>query len=308
MENNSLTPQRFRKGSAILLLIIVVAVAFAGYYLSVFLQNPCHFAVKYAVGEIDPRFKISKSEVIDITKDAAERWNRDSGEPVLSYDPDAEMKINLVYDERQERVDAINQAVGSLDSSGNAIESFRERVENEVRQYEQDLTEYNLTVDSWNSRGGAPTEVYANLEKTRISLAERRVEVNRLASLLNQQVDEHNSNLAEMNNRFNADRNKIITEGLYYTLQKKIEIFTFGNREELRLVLMHELGHALSLDHNNLDTAIMYPILGQQDLANPVLTNDDLSLIDNTCHTYQGGLKLLWQRLFQGVAKTLPLS
>lgn len=286
-------------------LLIVLALIGIGYYFyASFLQNSCGVPVHFAIGSVDSRFKISTSEVEKVAADAVGRWNSESGEDLLVYDPNATVKINLVYDERQAKVDQINTSVGSLNSTGNAIDNFRKKVETDISQYQKDLATYNSTVEYWNAHGGAPADIYAQLQTTKKSLDQRRQTINASASLLNQQINEHNSNIGDLNTQLDADRNKLITEGLYYTAEKKIDIFTFGNKEELRLVLMHELGHALSLDHDALPKSIMYPVLGGQNLANPTLSTEDLNMFHQTCQTLRGGFLTALRNLFNRAPQT----
>lgn len=281
--------------SGIFFLLIILGL---GYYIySAYLKNPCKVPVKYAIGNVDSRFKISNSEVLSVAEDAANRWNSETAGQVLIYDQSASLKINLVYDERQANVDKLNSEVASLDLSGNAINSARSRLESMISAYESDLENYNNQVDYWNSRGGAPADVYAQLQSTQKSLNSRRLEINNYIGLINRQIDEHNSNLTNLNSEIAADQNKIITQGLYYPLENKIDIFTFGNKEELRLVLMHELGHALSLDHDLQSTSIMYPILGSQNLSDPTLSTEDLNSFNSNCRSALAPISRAWQRL-----------
>jgi len=288
------------KADAFLPVIIVLAIIGAAYYFlyTHYLANPCGAPIHYAIGNVDSRFKISSAEVEKEAEDAANRWNTESGENLFVYDPNSSMKINLVYDQRQTNVDKINAEIGSLDTSGNAIETVRKKIQTEVASYQKDLADYNATVQHWNSQGGAPADVYTQLQSEKANLDQRLAKINSEVKLFNEQIDTHNSNISQLNSEIEENQNKIITEGLYYTAEKKIDIFTFGNEEELRLVLMHELGHALSLDHDKQPTSIMYPILGQQNLSDPKPSTEDVNTYHTTCKTFQGRWKTFWQRFF----------
>jgi len=293
------------KADAFLPVIIIIAVIGAGYYYiyNRYIANPCGTPIHYAIGSVDSRFKVTDSDVVRIAEDAAGRWNTTGGEKLLEYDPNSSMKINLVYDQRQANVDKINAEVGSLNSSGNAIDSFRIELQDRIAKYQKDLASHNASVNYWNSQGGAPSDIYTQLQGEKASLDKRLTDINASAKLLNEQINTHNSTLNQLNTEIESEKDKIITEGLYYTAEKKIDIFTFGNEEELRLVLMHELGHAFSLDHDKQSTSVMYPILGKQDLSDPKPSAEDLKMYADTCKTLSGRWKTFWQSLFNRTAQ-----
>jgi len=266
------------------LAIVILLPGGAYFALATFSKNPCKLPVKYVIGNIDPRFKITQDEVLKTAKDASGRWDDEIGGDVLDYDASATLKINLVYDERQAKIDKITAETGTLDMSGNAIDSLRIKIEDMISQYQKVLVDYNSEVARWNSQGGAPADTYDQLQSQKSSLESQRSQINDLADILNKQIDQHNSNLEQLNGEINSEKNKIITQGIYSPRPLEIDIYTFGNKDELRLVLMHEMGHALSLDHDSQQTSIMYPILGNQNLQNPAISSEDLAVFEARCH------------------------
>lgn len=287
------TPKRGRSGLFFSIFVLLIALAGLYFVYDVFIKNPCDLPVSYSIGEVDARFKITKQDVIKQAQDAADRWNKQLNENVLNYDENADLKINLIYDERQAKIDKITAEIGSLDNSGNAIESLRMKVEDQISEYKIDLDKYNYDVSYWNSQGGAPEPTFTQLKNQKVELEQRRNQINTSAELLDKQINLHNSNLDQLNEEINSDKNKIITQGMYYPGSIKIDIFTFGNKEELRLVSMHELGHALSLDHDTQETSLMFPVLEKQDLTNPTLSNEDIQIFQQTCKSKSGALKNL---------------
>jgi len=308
--NQSADKQSVRLGWLYSVLISIIILAGAGYafYLA-YLKNPCELPVKYSVGDVDARFKISKDDVIKAADDAARRWNDQTGDANLVYDPSSNLKINLIYDERQAEIDKMTKEVGDLNSTGNAIDSLRQKVEIMIAQYQKDFAAYDAEVSRWNSQGGAQADTYTRLQSEREALEARRNSINNTTEVLNQQINDQNTNIDQINSQIDANKNKIITQGLYYPAEVKIDIFTFGNAEELRLAVMHELGHALSLDHNKITQSIMYPILGDQDLTNPTLSDEDKVLFTETCKSPLSALKKMFQGLknFSGTASN-PMS
>jgi hypothetical protein len=286
-------------------MIVTGAIGYSVYL--ILLKNPCNLPVQFAIGDVDARFKISKADVQKTAEDAATRWNTQLGETVLIYSVNAKLKIDLIYDERQAKIDKITTELGSLDVTGNSIESLRRKVQDLIAQYQKDITSYSAEVSYWNSQGGASGDIYNKLQSEKLNLEKRRDSINTSADFLNQQINAQNSNIDQLNTEINADKNKIITQGLYYPAKVKIDIFTFGNKEELRLVEMHELGHSLSLDHDSENTSLMFPVLEKQDLANPKLSSEDIQMFEKTCKSPVGAMKNLLRKI-ASITKSLNSS
>jgi len=119
-----------------------------------------------------------------------------------------------------------------------------------------------------------------------------------MAALLNTQIDEHNSNVNNFNQELSEEAGKMETEGEYFSGGTKINIYTFENANDLRLVLMHELGHALSTEHDSQATSIMYPVLQDQNLADPMPSSEDTALADNKCRLKYFDYTTVFNNLF----------
>ena len=263
--------------------LIFLGVLFGLYYY-LFLFNNCHLPISYSVGQVDSRFKISQSDVLASAQGAAQRWNNQTGNDLLKYDPQATLKINLIYDSRQEEIDKVNSQIQNLTQSKEQIENYQENYEKLLSQYQNDLNSYNNEVSYWNARAGAPANTYQKLQQEKQSLDSRRQDLINLAKNLNFQAQNYNENLSDFQNDISRRKNLIITQGTYDPTSNTINIYTFGNTDELRLVLMHEFGHTLGLSHAQNPVSIMYELLDQQDLKNPTLTDEDKNLLELKCH------------------------
>jgi predicted Zn-dependent protease len=62
-----------------------------------------------------------------------------------------------------------------------------------------------------------------------------------------------------------------------------INIYQFHDESDLELVLAHELGHALGLNHVENPESVMYYLMEKQNLENIQLTTQDLQAIKNVC-------------------------
>jgi len=271
------------KGFAFETLLLVVVLGAAFYFLYRFGVSKCNEPVRYSIGAVDSRFKISKAEATTIAKEAGDRWNQQSGQKVLVYDPASDLKINMIYDDRQAEVDKISTLSNSIEKNKSSVEKSKQALENAWAQYQKDVTAYNQQISYWNGQGGAPGDVYNSLLLQKSTLDHKREELLKLADTLNVKVDDYNSRVDSLNSEINQRKGEVITQGLYKPAEDRIEIYTFGDKDELLLVLMHELGHSLGLDHDKNSDSLMYYLLKDQNDKNPTLTAEDKSMLSNRC-------------------------
>lgn len=268
--------------TTIISLIIVLGLTVGGY---VVYKNvlSCTFPVEFSVGNVDSRFKISSSEVEKVAKDAASRWNKADSKDLLQYNPNAKLKINLVYDQRQAELDALNTELDKIKSTKSNLDSQNQKFNDFLSSYQSKLNSYNAEVQKWNSQGGAPPEVFTSLEAQRKELEQMQATLKQMAEVFNLNANSYNNDLTGLNDVLNQKKDEIVTKGEYSTKNSSIDIYTFGSEDELRLVLIHELGHALGGDHVQNSQAIMHDVLDLSNLKDPSLTQDDLNDINQTC-------------------------
>lgn len=265
---------------------IIIGIGFAALMIYALLlpSNNCNLPIKYSVGNIDSRFNISDTEAVKVIQDSINEWNKGLEQEVLEYDPQSPYKINFVYDERQAQLDKIRSQTTNLQYSGDSIDAIRTSLEGQISSYESDLDQYNSDVDYWNSYGGAPSYEYYRLQNENDSLESRRNSINNLANLFDYKVDAHNSNLQNLKNELEQNKDKVETEGIYIIDSKIINIYTFGDKKDLKLILMHELGHATGVNHAQDSKSIMYYLMDSQDLDNLHLTQEDIGLVKKYCN------------------------
>ncbi len=92
-------------------------------------------------------------------------------------------------------------------------------------------------------------------------------------------VSRHNINVLTYNTRFGEA--KEFNQGDYRG--NEINIYQFSEIDELKLVLAHELGHALELDHVEKPESIMYYLMDKQNLAFLQLTEEDKNALKIKC-------------------------
>lgn len=248
--------------------------------------NVCGLPLKYKVGQTDRRFEITEQEFLSAVRDAESWWESSTGRDLFSYDTESEhvLTFNLVYDDRQKATQEMQDIEGKRQELeqglGGIIDEYeelkkifneREAALNEMdRIYERRLDEFRRKVDSWNEKGGAPPGVYDQLQRERAKLEELAREINsliqeqkELANRINelaetetQDVESFNREVREFNEAFADEKGKEEEQGIYGS--GTINVYQYDNRQDLVMLLAHEMGHALGLGHVDDPQAIMY--------------------------------------------------
>jgi len=286
-----------KSGFAISSIIFLLFFLFLALIFVLYSINKCEEPRTFSVGAVDTKFKVQKADVIKTAQEAADRWNSQMGTTLLKYDESSSLKINLIYDERQAELDKLNFETENLEKNRQSVKSVKDQFDQMLSSFQSDLAAYNQEVSFWNKKGGASGDVYSQLEQTRLDLNKRRDQLISMSKTLNLQADGYNADLQNLQTLLDSKKNVIITQGLYKPADSQIEIYTFGNIDELKLVLMHELGHSFGIDHGKDQYSIMYYLLGDQDLTNPVLTSEDISMAKSHCSIQKISLfRYLFQR------------
>lgn len=285
----------------------VCAVAAFGSYFFTNANLGCTLPVYYSVGQIDERFNITREEALATLTEAETVWEKPLGrDNLFIYREDSTLKVNFVYDERQRQAEASERARDDLETRGEAnivltelhrqlVEEYRVNEENYEQKrvaYEKSLSEYNAKVESYNAAGGAPPDEYEALEKERAELDDERDEINNLGEKLNglaerinkisekgnELISEYNHKVHQFNDTYVT--NEEYTQGDYRT--REVNVYSFNDRSELVLVLAHEFGHSLAIDHVENPASIMYYLMGGQTNP-PTLSNEDRSAFAAAC-------------------------
>lgn len=256
---------------------------------------PCEKTLTYGLGEFDSRFGVSREQLIQSLVQAEAIWEKPTGFDLFAYDPNGELKINLIYDERQEQTRAEYELRKKLDSTGESYNSLVKEHATMLSAYERDrapyesrLVAYNSQLSFWNSRGGAPRKEFEELEKERQYLQAEQDRLNEIARQLNSIAEHittiaerHNLNVTVYNQQFAISRQ--FDQADYRSRDRVINVYQYGDLTELRLALAHELGHALGLEHVEEPEAIMYYLMERQDQRNPALKPADVNALKSIC-------------------------
>jgi hypothetical protein len=265
-------------------------------------QPPFKRQVYYRIGTIDPRFSLSENEAQTLVYEAAKVWEQPLGHQFFFYNPNAVFTINFIYDQRQQYTTEKLKAEEHLEVEEHntqvASSSFNEQksqLETEFSRHHAEsaalqvrVDQHKLNIEALNGRGGAsPSEIQAmQSESDQInrdiaafnqistSLEAKQINLQHQAQAAQSQVDFYNQQTKIFNNNFTGHP---FETGVYKG--DAINIYNYDNKDNLRFILAHELGHALGLKHNNDPQSLMYPTLEKQDMAHFKLTQSDIDLL-----------------------------
>lgn len=289
------------------LVLLWMALVIAGTYWYQTTASVCPVPLSYRLGDVDESFNISQDEAKSYIKEAEAVWEDRVNRELFVYDDEADLVIDFVYDDRQALANSEESRRLALDKQNEqndivlaTIESAQQEYESlslvykeKVSQYEADLSKYNDEVNRYNDRGGAPPDVYVELDKKRQSLNAEASTLSDTADKLNKLVEKINSLTergSQLVNEYNREVNKYnaefgfereFTQGDYQSIGE-IHVYKFSSQTELVRVLAHEFGHALGFGHVEDGSSVMYYLLEDTN-SDPVLSEEDVVMYDAVC-------------------------
>lgn len=274
--------------------------------------TPCENPLTYRLGEIDTRFGITEEEVKQAMNSASALWSNAHDRPLAIFDEEGDVTINLVYDNRQEMVDGELRFRGRIQSEQTHTDKLQNEYERKKNEFDQrsekyvelagktrkELNELNQWVQEKNRSGGILEDELEGFEQRKAEVERMQAEVLQGRESLDRQADEINSLLDRLNNRID-DKNKLIDEYneefagesrfAKATFQRVgdggvITVNQFMSKKELPLLMAHELGHALGLDHVSNPQSVMHGQMGGQQIDPTIqLSNEDREAIQDRC-------------------------
>ena len=267
----------------------------------------CEYPLHYRIGQVDDRFGLSPLAYREAVEEAGRLWEKALGRPLFVYDSTADFAINLIYDKRQQATVDSQELTRKMKQAEHSNLQVRDRFdywqdiydaksqayEEAVNNFQAQIKAYNAKVDEWNDKGGVPEDQADAFNAERDALDQMRADIDAkrdelgeigktLSSLEGQSatlVAAYNTNVHTYNALYGVKTpfNKGIYDG------ESISVFQYRDANDLRLVLAHEMGHALGIDHVEPAKAIMHAMMGAQNLDDLTPTAADIKAMQAVC-------------------------
>jgi hypothetical protein len=273
----------------IISLILFVVLIILGVKLFETLYSPCDTPITYKIGSIDPRFGLTKQTLLSDLEEASRIISDDYGKPLFVYSDDGTLTVNFVYDARTALEQNITKQQNLIDLQNMSLQDRVNQYKADVVAFEQKLATYNATVERYNNEGGAPPDIYNQLNSERGLLQTEGDALNTRAKQLNLETNNYNAQVDNLNknvNQFNQAITQKPEEGLYDGSTNTISIYFVDNKPELIHTLAHEFGHALGMIHIDDPEAIMYPSTSKT----LTMTMGDKQELESVCKSYPIGV------------------
>ena len=239
----------------------------------------------WRVGDVDPRFGISSADFRAAIEKAIALWEREAGKPLFEAVENEGFPIQMVYDERQQRMDEMKTAKEELTQQRQALDATQQESRRAMRAYEAARTRYHAAINALDARirtfnrrigevnasGGADEAMAIELDSEKARIADERSRVvetrraleeladqsDRLADIYNHEADRFNETVRVFNERFGRIYQVIGQCRKRGGEVEDVTVYAFRNLDHLAIVLAHELGHALGVEHVEGDGALM---------------------------------------------------
>jgi hypothetical protein len=246
--------------------------------------STCESPKTYRIGTIDERYNMTEEEFLSHLKRSEKIWEEEWEGELFAYDPEGKIEVNLVYDGRSFLSSQINELDSQVRAKQSELNPQIEEYKRKAEEFRSKINQLNSDINRWNSQGGAPPEEYDKLTARQRALQQEGEILKAEADSLNQSTSLYNRQVTELQqtvNSFNRELSFKPEEGeyIYYNGEEIINIYFENSEDELVHTLAHELGHALTIEHNDNPASIMYP----QSTETVLLSPDDLEGLEMAC-------------------------
>jgi hypothetical protein len=244
-------------------------------------SNPCNNPIVYSIGTIDSGFNVSDSYFLSAIKEAEGYWEKASGKNLFEYSEGKGMEMNLVYDYRQSTTSQINKLNNVISSDEAYYDSLKSEYDGDVSQYEANKSKINSLVIEYNQSRRKNSQLISQINSLQQTNSDLANKINELAGQINALAAKYNLNVDNYNNIADSLDSEF-EQGNYVSSSesREINIYQFDNHEKLVSVLVHEMGHALGLDHVDNPEDIMYSVNAGEGQS---ITSQDLTALNAIC-------------------------
>jgi len=258
----------------------------------------CERGVTYTITSIDESYDLEEVELISIIDDAANIWEEEIGYPVFTHtNNDADVEVNLIFDERQESTLRERDAREALENKEDSIESIQESLKRDSREIDRIKSEFTALQRSYESEKQRLAGLRGNPEQYNTQVARvnslvsqissKQAQLNNLITSYNARVSDADKKVKDFNNTVGLYNNNYAGEGESFDKgdygSGVLNLYQYEDRGDLVLLVAHELGHVLGIGHVENSRSIMHFSLEDQNSKRITLTDEDKAALVSVC-------------------------
>ncbi len=272
----------------------------------------CELPITYHLGTIGEGFGQQRIEVRAALEDAIAMWQTAVDQRLFRRRRGEGMAVELVYDERQRRAQRLAEANEELSDTKRKLDAQRQDLEDRQQRLNADWESFKANrealrerrqahheaVKAWNEgRVERTPERRERLKQTAEGLGRRAKELEQRQQRLNerrqrlegdreafqQKINAYNERVAHQHESYNQRSGFRMGEYQQDGGERRIQVYKALGEDELRLVLAHELGHALGIGHVDSPEAIMNPQVTQANSGRSSIGVADRAALIRAC-------------------------
>lgn len=251
--------------------------------------EPCSEAITYKIGTVSSVYNISEEELKKILQQVDTVWSGAVNKNLFKYSETGSIAVNLVFGEQQRFINKeraasvkINAQKTSYRHKERALERIKEDHQELKNEYEALVSDFRDLPSNGRSRSKAKRLINQIRQKeaalnSKTEMINRHIqELNNISTRISEMVDAYNEEYGSLR-KFNQGDYQETAEG------KNINIYGYEDHAELQLVLAHEMGHALGLEHVQNSESVMYYLMQDQPTERLALTAQDIAALEARC-------------------------